>query len=1308
VKHLAFVLAVAALVLPLRAANPFGDASDAEDSRLKQVQALKAKCDAVQSQPQTWRAAWLDGDTNESALSRLAVDLATSPALRRSELKQYLNNRAAKDGSYKAVLKNLDVGRHQLLKMLFSRALDEANKRLVAKKLTPLDRTCVLNSGGTGNFARDIDVTVFAGDDVRETAFFEALGDVSKSMGLNVTTGPGGTVKNGIELADLEVAFHRGGNDLPDARFATDPVEFQLNYQRVIDAQARNPEAYFGYGSDTEVVGRRYLSFKAGQTLVQTFEATSQGVRYTGQVASCMREARAILRGSSDQRIRKAQRAVHAGNDYLQAWRHEQQPGSSPTQGALKYAGRALDELCAFHGFRPWSELVLEDRIQLLARMYGPHYLEQAGNRQRLQKMAEALDTASLVLVGKDLPKALTAETPEAAQKLQFHEHAALAFLRDAANSMAASVAEEMLEPPMLARSFLAQVNKDDNHWQEMSPEERDAYARHEDAIYQRCLSAAAMENLLVLISQLKVIDQADGKTNGDSAIRKIIDGANPNVRPLLEAAAKHAEASAVLLNANASPETRAQAEKTMAAAREELSALLKKPAPGDEILGIAKGMSPREFIRMQNLNQPPCWSAALEEMKVRMRKHIEDSFPENTYESVNRQLAEFGKTGYIAKRVYEEAFQLGNVVDALSLVEMYQRSAGREDYAKFVTQNLLGRCYWGLGFLAQAAEVKDEESLKALGQNLVFDAFGRVIPGLAHAKVLFDIERGLVTVTVGWALDEANTALIDALYTGEAGRLTAGAEGTVGGRIRDSGFCVLDAKYIRLVTEPKTGRNSIQIDQPALYKAYYQRWIQGPSGRDLPFDELNGRPPIPGQPGKLLAAHDRLARAVLDIGADVDPSWFSPRQTLQDKSQLDKAMAEFVQLISPFCREETDRVIGESAVREYIQNGRDVIADSLHRRLLSDVLSGMLAVWQTQRMEHQYAKRQVQYMAGLGDMHAMAEALAQPLPEGAFPKCDLEVDATLPAGETTAYTRYGKLPLTCRLRADAPIPASAGEIGINLEPQEFRCTNAAEFGKTTLNQVGVQKIRLVARTKQGTGDIVAEKVVEVPLTIVPTPFSIARYADTVNLMVNGRGVVRSVSNGDTREEEGSQSVNVSIPSSDYRTPKAATFRLAWSGDGFSGAYSEEIAQPDKDNPSRGPVSINIAVAGTMSAAQRSVSYRGQQTLVEKQISPEGKIRRVVTTVQDVEAENISVSGFTSCAGFFDTGTEAAPGQPPGPKPHVSGKSNVHEVYYDDEGKMASESTKTVEITDPNGGGSASFMVSSADPGGPPEIPTQY
>ena len=68
-----------------------------------------------------------------------------------------------------------------------------------------------------------------------------------------------------------------------------------------------------------------------------------------------------------------------------------------------------------------------------------------------------------------------------------------------------------------------------------------------------------------------------------------------------------------------------------------------------------------------------------------------------------------------------------------------------------------------------------------------------RVIPGVGTVKIFFDIERGIVNVTVGWALNQANAALVDALYTGEAGRTNEIAAGTVGGRIRDSGICVLD-----------------------------------------------------------------------------------------------------------------------------------------------------------------------------------------------------------------------------------------------------------------------------------------------------------------------------------------------------------------------------------------------------------------------------------------------------------------------------------------------------------------------------------
>jgi len=977
-------------------------------------------------------------------------------------------------------------------------------------------------------------VTVFAGDDVRETAFFESMRDIAKEMGLNVNTGPDGSVKNGIEFADHEVAFHRGNNDLPDPRYASDPAEFHINYRRVIETQARNPEAYFGYGSDTEVVGRRFLSFKPGQTLVQTFEMAEGGVRYTGQVASCMREARAILRGSNDLRIRKAQRAIHACNDYLQAWRHEQHAGGSPTQGALKYAARSLDELCAFHGFKNWSELVLEDRIQVLARMYGPKYLDEPGNRQKLMKMAEAMETATMVLLTKELPKSLTEKTPEAEQKLEMQQHAALAFLRDSCGSMASSVAQEMLDPPMLGRRFLAEVNKDDHHWQEMNAAERDDYARHQDAIYKQCVLASAMENLLVLIEQLKVIDNTESKgrkfDTGESAIRKIIDSADPKLRPLLEAAAEHAEASVVLLNADSTPEARAQAETKMAAAREKLAGHLKKPAPGDQILGIAKGMSPRDFIRMQNLNKPPYWGDALEEMKGRMRKHIEDSFPENSYESVKREIAEHGKSGYLAKRVCEEAFQLGNVVDALTLVEMYQGGASKWDCGVFVTQNLLGRCYWGLGFLIQAAEVKEEESLKSLGKNVLFDAFGRVIPGVAHAKILFDIERGLVTVTVGWALNQANTELIDALYTGAAGRLTNTAEGTVGGRIRDSGFCVLADKFVKKVTDKKTNKTSIQIDQTALYLLYYQKWIQGPAGREVPYDEVDSRPLIAGDAGKLLAAHDKLAKAILDIGADIEPSWFGPRQTWKDKAELDKAMAEYVKMISPLCKVDTDRVLSESAAREFIQNGRDVIADGLQQRLVSDVISGMIGLWQTHRMEIQYAKRQVQYMAGLADMQAMSESLAEPVTDGPIPKCDIEVDLGLGSRQKTAYTRYGGLPISCRLKVDASMPPNIKDIGINMEPLEFTCTNKAEYGKTTLMMVGIQKIRLVARTNKGEGDVLVDKTVEVPLTVDPDTFNIAHLADNLSMEVSGPVTCTETSGENSRNDSATQRFDFRVP----------------------------------------------------------------------------------------------------------------------------------------------------------------------------------
>ena len=179
----------------------------------------------------------------------------------------------------------------------------------------------------------------------------------------------------------------------------------------------------------------------------------------------------------------------------------------------------------------------------------------------------------------------------------------------------------------------------------------------------------------------------------------------------------------------------------------------------------------------------------------------------------------------YVKERLTDETFQLGNIGDALQLVEMYQGGASASDYTFFATTNLLGRCHWGLGFLTQAVQVKTEEDLKLLGQNIIFDACARVIPGLAQAKVIFDIERGLVVVTVGYLINQANSDLIDARYTGEAGRLNDGTAGKAAGRIRDSGVCVLEAGVVVKEQDAK-GNPRIAVNQPALFLGLFKQWL--------------------------------------------------------------------------------------------------------------------------------------------------------------------------------------------------------------------------------------------------------------------------------------------------------------------------------------------------------------------------------------------------------------------------------------------------------------------------------------------------
>jgi hypothetical protein len=1260
--------------------NPYTMGEQDELSPLEREQRrFYQRIDALKSQKLLWREAWMRQDLKEDDLSKLAVELATSTAMRRDALKRELNRRAKDDPAYKTAIKDLDIGRHQFLKTLFARALDETNKRLAAKKLTLLDRTVVLNSGGTGDFTRDIDVTVFAGDDVREATFFEAMRDIARQMGLKVKAGDNDSVAKGIEIDALEVAFHRGRNDLPDPRTATDPVEFQLEYRRVIEQQAKNPEAYFGYGGDTEVVGRRFLNVKPGQTLVQTFERTSGGVRYTPQIASCMREARAVLHGAADGRIRRAQRAVHATNDYLQAARHEVHGGDA-TQGAMKYAGRGLDELCAFHGFKNWTELVREDRIQLLARLHPPGFLDQPGARDQLAKVEQSLEVAYKVYLTKKLPDKLAAA--EASAELDTQRYAALVFLRQACTSMAASVAQEMLDPPSLDPRFLASVNQHDGEWQRMSAVERDALARQRDETYRRCVSASAMENLLVMVEQLRLIDTPEfnprGLDAGGSTLARILDRADERTRPLLEIAARHAEASFELQRPT-SPEAQRRAQQAMEQARAELAERLHKPAPGAEGLASARQLGARDFIRAQQEGRLVVWSQGVQELSERLRRHVEESFPENSYEATKRQLQALGVKGYLAQRVHEEVFQLGNVVDALSLIEMYQGGASRDDYAWFITQNLVGRCYWGLGYLMQASQVRTPKDLEALGQNLVFDALSRVIPGVAQAKIFFDIEKGLVVVTVGWALNQANADLIDALYTGEAGRLNDGTAGKAGGRIRDSGFCVLPAQLVQKVVDPKSKQTGIRVDQAGVYQSFFTQWVARPAGRDVPFDEINARPPVAGPAGALLAAHDALARALLEVGSEVEPAWFGERPAYQDQDRLDKAMKGFVDAFGPLCRKETDRVLAESAVRQFWQSDQDAIAEGLYQRLLGDLIGGMLGTWQTRRLEMQYARRQVERMAGLADLEAMASALAEPATDGPMPAFDLVVDAGLVGREKTAQTRYGRLALSVSLQAGDSVPPNMTDVGITLEPLEFVPGPGNEgFRRTTMALSGIQKVRVVAKADQGRGRVLAEKVVDVPVAIYPDAMHLATLADRFRFELSGDSTITESYRDESRTSEGHESYTVNIPFAGTDKPPHGV-PVQWSGNQFTLSVEEEIAQPYENIPREGPVTCRTEVTGRIDPMKRTVSFSGRQTIVEKERSDTGGVLSMKETTITFAAANVPVGESTGMSA--SDATFSGSNKEIGPTHGISATLAFHSVDYDSEdGSVRYESRRSARL----------------------------
>lgn len=425
------------------------DASADDAPQLAIIQQIRG---AETSKPANWEDTWASQDLNADSAEAKAVLALTK--LSREQIKHELSI-ASQQEQYRAIKRNLDVGRHQVLKKMFAAAIVEANSRLRKQKLTEMKKLTTINCGGYGDFSRDQDITAFGEDPLREQIWFESLQFVAGQMGIHAEFGsPALGIKSGLNFPTLEVTVHCGQNDLPDAPTTADVRSFALDYRKVIERQAKMPEAYFGYGAELEVQGTRQSSpIQVSKTRLQSYSIDKDGkVGYAGVLHATADEVNATVRYTKG-RIQASQNAVHMANNFLQASRHAQDPASSPSQGPLKYAGRTLNQLCMMRGMKPWAELEPPDRVELLRPLFPPD-LPEPTLVKLATSMANHLDVCDLTLKNRAVPKEMGKNPVDAAVSGKV----ALIFLRKAAATSAGQLAREMIAPPAVRPRPAAQA----------------------------------------------------------------------------------------------------------------------------------------------------------------------------------------------------------------------------------------------------------------------------------------------------------------------------------------------------------------------------------------------------------------------------------------------------------------------------------------------------------------------------------------------------------------------------------------------------------------------------------------------------------------------------------------------------------------------------------------------------------------------------------------------------------------------------------------------------------------------------------
>ncbi len=993
-----------------------------------------------------WEQAWHSGGESEGAKAAADAVVRIGKAAHDKEnpyTRDQLKADLAQPTEMRRSLSNkLDLGRRIAVDRMVNDAIALANqslKGLPGGGRLPMKEVRIVDSGSTGNITRDLDLTIFGGDPVKEHAFFAALNQVAHDLGFRPDYQPG----SGIRIPELDIAMHPGSQDRPFLYQTLDVIDYAMRYGAIVEKQAKNPEAYIGWGSDTEVLGRRVGTFKKGTVRMRVYSVAPTGtVTIRPFSAHSTEAAAALLRMPVEKTFGPGKRAMNMLGNFLQAVNHEEQsqkaqrqykemlaeyekikntpegkgvkppvePKEDPTQGPLKYAERQVNQLMEIHhpgsGKTFWN-LSPAEQEALVWRTFP----DEARLNPQQQKVVKALANTLA-----NLPNTLKGQLPEGG-RIDWETGKALVFLRQSSSNAAVTVAQEMLYPSYDAEFVESMVKT--AGWDALPESQRKALRVKLEENSRPGRALEAMENLLGMMWTIERAELPDykpfGRDIGKFTIDQILEQArrmqpeNPRLAEILELSARFGIAHQIHASVrDVTNPVRQAAGDEMSRIRVKLiqmvleqRGMLTRPA-GQDILKEGSALKPPALVELKSRGQKLAAEVDISRTeKIMRRQIIEMMTPEQQARAIELLgvtsldadvEAGPGRVEYLKARIFHEVVSLNTVLDALSLLESWQKGATNEQLEQQFGIAVLSRVHWSIGLLIGGYQSwGNHESWTEFKKTLVFTPFAMAWPVVGEFKLLVDIGVGLVKVTVTPVFNNLDEELIDNRY-------------------KSGNQSLITPAYI-VRSKDKAGKDILEVDRVKLFKDKFKTWT------GVPYDEydnwfVDGKPRFTRyssevEKNEVIKAHDAYVRALALWLRGGEPD--ARAQLLARYGQrgivpapLRGSADALLAVVTARLKAEVDTLLVDVPTRISTrrgEEGKDRIAEGLLALYVADFMGGLETLWRTQLTRYVLAMRQIEHTAALTDMAAMAEyATAHMEPTGGkMPAFEVRVGVNLP-----------------------------------------------------------------------------------------------------------------------------------------------------------------------------------------------------------------------------------------------------------------------------------------------------------------------